>query len=280
MLQQDLTISLLGGTQCSILQALLGQIHCVLRNKKTQNPKYFGRKLVNKQSSKGPASEKRSMSKPCGKASGKQFSSPRRCFSGMGEGASRGGEQEPKRQVHFGGPLRKSCGFDRTGKPLARRSKFRVAQDRAWAVASPVRSFLSSDSMFCFGNPGSVQSNRNFLVDEHKYRKLCCLHNWNPCWGSVEVGGARPSGTEVTERDRVISVTKPAQVGPMFATGIGSIVCGRLLGCVAFARIRRWGLRPRQLERRRTPEAGISKAPDGTGRRALAPGQISSAHWR
>ena len=46
-------------------------------------------------------------------------------------------EMEPGRQVHLGGPRRKSFDFDRGGRHHLRRSKFRVTQEQKWAVVSP-----------------------------------------------------------------------------------------------------------------------------------------------
>ena len=50
--------------------------------------------------------------------------------SEKGDHANRDGEQEPRRQVHLGGPHPKSSDFDHGWGPLARRFECRVTQER------------------------------------------------------------------------------------------------------------------------------------------------------
>ena len=64
---------------------------------------------------------------------------------GKDEDACRNGDPEPRRQVHLGGPRRKSYDFDRGRRRyfLLKDQKFEPLKNRTWAVATPNDSFFS-----------------------------------------------------------------------------------------------------------------------------------------
>ena len=59
-----------------IPQTLLLETHCVLRKQEAQKPTLFGKKFVKAQSSMGQKTQKKVISKPCGRASDRQLSLP------------------------------------------------------------------------------------------------------------------------------------------------------------------------------------------------------------
>ena len=73
---------------------------------------------------------------------------------------SRDGEQDPRRPAHVEGPRRKSFGFKRKGRHLARRSNFRVTQERYVHQAT---AYVFSDSISIWGNPCPVQRDSNIF---------------------------------------------------------------------------------------------------------------------
>ena len=101
-----------------ILKLCLRQTHCVLRNRKAQNPTLFGKGVVEKQSSKGQPSRRKLVPKPSRQASGTQLSLPRshsrkRCRLRWSTSAQTFGSSWMP-SLNAGGP-------DRRERPLARR---------------------------------------------------------------------------------------------------------------------------------------------------------------
>ena len=76
-----------------------------------------------------------------------------------------------------------------------------------------------------------------------------------PRFGSAVVCGALASGTEVSEDASGLIITEPAGAGPSrgrrprVARRILAFKCRLLRGRLAVARIRRWRLQPRRLDR-------------------------------